>query len=158
NRFYAEVVSGVLDGCNRSQKELLIYGDLRAQSVEDVYARLTDRRIDGLVIWSSPEDPLAARLLSPPIPMVAIVDALSFLPSVVGDDADGMRQMLSYLRARGHSRLLLLCDRPDANYRQASSILRRRQAAVAYARETGCDFHVWSADIGARKVDELLTA
>jgi DNA-binding LacI/PurR family transcriptional regulator len=55
--------------------------------------------------------------------VVAITDSVPGLPSVICDNADGMRQVIDYLQARGYQRFLYLA--PEV---LLESVERRRQA------------------------------
>jgi LacI family transcriptional regulator len=134
NSFIHAIISGLMDGCNRNKKELLVYGDHRGQSVESIYARLSDRRVDGLVIWSPPDDPLIARLASSTLPVVSVESVAPSLPSVVVDDVMGTRLLLEHLQARGHRRLMHLTVG-----HQSTSRLRRHHTALEYAATLGLE-------------------
>ena len=95
---------------------------LGAGSVEDVYRELTNRKIDGLIVFAEEHDALAVRLAASTLPVVAVTDAVPSLPSVVADDRAGSRLLADYLAARGHTRVL---------YRRGPS----RQASANRRRE-----------------------
>ena len=103
--FLAEIVSGLQIGCRNHGKDLLIHGT-HGRSVEDVYRELTNRKIDGLIVFAAEHDALALRLASSSLPVVAITDAVPSLPSVVADDRAGSRLVAGYLAAKGHQRVL----------------------------------------------------
>ena len=52
DQFLAEIVSGLQIGCRKHRKDLLIHGTFPEQSVSDVYSELTNRKIDGLVLFA----------------------------------------------------------------------------------------------------------
>ncbi|MDQ2800031.1 MAG: LacI family transcriptional regulator, partial [Armatimonadota bacterium] len=104
--FLAEIVSGLQIGCHENRKDLLIHGTFRGRSVDDIYLELISQKIDGLILFTQPDDPLAARLAASALPVVAITDAVPVLPSVVADDRAGSRLIAEYLAARGHRRVL----------------------------------------------------
>ena len=130
--FLAEIVSGLQIGCGRHHKDLLIHGAFRGQSVEDIYLELTNRKIDGLVIFAEESNALALRLASSSLPVVAITDAVSILPSVVVNDRAGSWLAAEYLAAKGHERLLY--RRGPA---QQTSANRRYQAFGEAAAQHG---------------------
>ena len=119
--FLAEIVSGLQIGCREHRKDLLIHGAFPDRSVDDIYRELTNRKIDGLVLFASEDDPLAARLASSSLPIVAVTDAVSALPSVVVDDRAGSRLLAEYLAGKGHRRILYrrgLSEQTSANRRR----------------------------------------
>ncbi len=87
--FLAEIVSGLQIGCKEYGKDLLIHSKFRDHPVEDVYLELINRKIDGLIMFAQEGDALATRLASSSLPVVALADAVSSLPSVVTDDRGG---------------------------------------------------------------------
>ena len=104
--FLAEIVSGLQIGCHEHRKDLLLHGTFRGRSVDDIYLELISQKIDGLILFTQPDDPLAARLATSSMPVVAITDAVPMLPSVVVDDRSGSRLIAEYLAAQGHRRVL----------------------------------------------------
>jgi DNA-binding LacI/PurR family transcriptional regulator len=130
--FLAEVVSGLQTGCLEHQKDLLIHGAFRGQSIEDIYLELTSRKIDGLIIFAQENDALTARLASSSLPVVAITDAVSALPSVVADDRGGSRLLARYLASKGHVHVLY---RRGWHYQASAS--RRYEAFQEAATQLG---------------------
>ncbi len=104
--FLAEIVGGLQWACNEFRKDLLIHGTFRGQSTEDIYLELISRKIDGLILFAREDDALAQRLALASMPVVAIADAVSTLPSVVVDDCLGSRLIVEYLASKGHRRAL----------------------------------------------------
>ncbi len=142
--FLAEVMAGLQEGCSRHRKDLLMHGSFRGHSVDDVYAELSNGKIDGLVLYSPPGDPLIPRLTESNLPVVAIADSIPSLPSVVVDDTEGMRLLVEHLAARGHRRIL--CRK--VQFHTAASLSRRMEslhaAACAYGMtviESALDEH-----------------
>jgi LacI family transcriptional regulator len=122
-RFMAEIVGGLQLGCHKHQKDLLIHGSFRGQSVNDIYSELVDGRIDGLVLFVELGDPLASRLSASSLPVIALADAAPGLPSVVVADEEGSVSLADYLIGKGH-RSILYRKGP-----QAQTSARRRYAA-----------------------------
>lgn len=106
NLFLAEIVSGLQMGCDEHRKDLLIHSTFRGQDVNDIYLELISRKIDGLIMFALESDPLAIRLASSALPVVAIADAVSTLPSVVADDSAGSQYVADHLASRGHTHVL----------------------------------------------------
>ncbi len=103
--FLAAILGGLQEGCDAHRKDLLIHGTFRGKEVADIYAELADGRIDGLVLYSPPGDPLAEALAESSLPVVALVDADPMLPSVGVDDVAGSRLQAEYLAWKGHRRI-----------------------------------------------------
>ena len=128
----AQILGGLHQGCDRHRKDLLLHGSYQDRSTEEIYAELADRRVDGLVLYTAPADPLVARLASSDLPVVAIVDAVTGLPSVVADDAGGAGLLASYLARLGHRHVFY---RPGGL--ALVSAVRRQRAFLAAAAESG---------------------
>ena len=130
--FLAEIVSGLQIGCKEYGKDLLIHSKFRDHPVEDVYLELINRKIDGLIMFAQEGDALATRLASSSLPVVALADAVSSLPSVVTDDRGGSWMIAEYLAAQGHERVLYR-RRPSVQ----TSANRRHEAFLAAAVHVG---------------------
>ena len=104
--FLAEIVSGLQKGCYEYEKDLLIHRTFRSQDINGIYLELISRKIDGLIMFAEESDPLAVRLASSTLPVVAIADPVAALPSVVVDDRTGSRLAVRYLAEQGHTHLL----------------------------------------------------
>lgn len=109
-----EIVGGLQAGCRHHRKDLLLHSTFSGTSAESVYDSLVDGRIDGLIYYGPIQDPLADRLRDTHLPVVAIVDAVPTLPSVVGDYEAGVRAIAAHLAERGHRRVLYLSQEMDA--------------------------------------------
>ena len=79
--FTSQVIGGLHQGCEIRRKYLLLHGSFPGRSVEEIYVELADGRIDGLVLYTRPDDPLVAHLMDNSLPAVAVVDRLPGLPS-----------------------------------------------------------------------------
>jgi LacI family transcriptional regulator len=102
--FTLEIVGGLHQGCDENGKHLPLHGTYGGRAPQDVCAELTDGNIDGLVLSTTPQDPLVALLAASGLPVVAVADALPPLPSVVVDDTGGSRLLAAHLAASGHRR------------------------------------------------------
>ena len=121
--FLAEIVSGLQHGCDAHQKDLLIHGTFRGQSVDDIRQRLINGKIDGLVLFAVPGDPLVDLLAATSLPVVTVADAVPPLPAVVADDRAGSSLLAEYLVAKGHRCVLYrkgLISKTSAARRHAS--------------------------------------
>lgn len=110
--FSSQIIGGLHRGCYKHSKDLLLHSITSTRPVEEVYAELGDGRVDGLVLYASPTDPVVRLLADSTLPVVAIVDAVVGLPSVVADDIGGSQQMAAYLAGKGHLRILYITG-PD---------------------------------------------
>jgi DNA-binding LacI/PurR family transcriptional regulator len=143
NTFYAELISGLQAGGEQHRKDLLLHGVYRGGSVDDIYAELMDGRVDGLVLNAGPQDPLADRLAASHLPVVALVDAIATVPSVVVADAEGSAFLAAHLAGKGHRRLLYRYS----NHKSLVSATRRREAFLHRAAEYGMEVRLWEDDI-----------
>lgn len=100
--FLSQVLAGLQDGCEEQGKDLLVHGTFRGQSVDDIYTELASGKIDALVLHAPDSDALVERLVRTPLPCVVIASPVPALPSVVVDDAGGMRLVARHLYDRGH--------------------------------------------------------
>jgi len=130
--FLAEIVSGLQVGCQEHGKDLLIHSTFRGRPMEHIYQELINRKIDGLLMFTQENDPLAIRLAEAPVPVVAIADAVSVLPSVVADDQAGSALIAEYLAAKGHERVLY-----RRGYSRQTSANRRYEAFLKAASHWG---------------------
>jgi DNA-binding LacI/PurR family transcriptional regulator len=103
--FTSQIIGGLHLGCDQQHKDLLLHGTYPGRSADAIYDELADGRIDGLILYTSPQDPLVERLTASSLPVVAIVDALPGLPSVVADDGAGSRLLAAHLARQGHRRI-----------------------------------------------------
>ena len=132
NDFVSTIIGSLQRACEAQGLDLLLHSALYERSPERMYAKLRDGRVDGLILHAHTDDALVEILGRSPLPVVAIADPLFGLPSVVCDDANGMRQLISHLWERGHRRYALLV--PD---RLPGSVERRRRAFEAELARRG---------------------
>ena len=132
--FFTEIVSGLQEGCEQFQKDLLLYGIFHGYTPEDIFTELADGRIDGLVVKMPPEDPVAERLADSHLPVVAIADPLPGIPAVVVDDAAGSRLLARHLIGRGYRRFVYVSCRVNV-----IPAMRRREAFLQTAAEAGLE-------------------
>ena len=132
--FSSQIIGGLHRGCYAHDKDLLLHGIHQNRPAEEIYAELADGRIDGLILYASPADPVVERLAASSFPVVALVDALAGVPSVVADDAGGSRLLAERLARKGHRRVLYVAGGPHL-----VSAVRRWQgfqiAAAAHGME-----------------------
>ena len=141
--FLAEIIGGLQEACDQHQKDLLLHGVFRGQSVESIYQELANGSIDGLVIHAPPNDPLVDRLAESPLPVVAIGDAIPALPSVVVDDIGGSYLIADYLIAKGHRHILYRNSPPRLSL---AAVQRRRTAFVEAVEADGLEVIDWTGE------------
>ena len=132
--FLGEIIGATQVACQHYTKDCLLYRYWDDPTVEGVAQQLVDGRVDGLILYAPEGDALAERLARSPLPVVAVVDALPSLPSVVVDDREGGKLQAQHIACRGHKRVL---------YRQTphrgQSVVRRFEAFRDEAQRLGLD-------------------
>lgn len=126
--FTSQIIGGLHLGCAESGKDLLLHGMFRGRSAEEIALELTSGQIDGLVLYTGPEDPLAALLAASALPVVAIVDALPGLPAVVADDSGGAARLAAYLAKLGHRHIAFVAGASAPDSSVLVSAVRRLEA------------------------------
>lgn len=126
NDFLGTIIGALQRCCEARGLDLLLHSGRGGRSAEEIYAKLRDGRVDGLILHANADDPLAEMLSRSPLPVVTIADRLPFLPSVTCDDAGGIRLVMAFLRERGLRRFVFL-----APEEQLTSVERRREAFEA---------------------------
>jgi len=128
----SQIIGGLHQGCDAHHKDLLLHGMDRGRTAEDIHAELTGGMIDGLVLYTSASDPLAALLAESTLPVVSLINAQPGLPMVGANDAAGARLLAEHLAARGHRRVVYLPGNASA-----SSVERRQTAFFESASALG---------------------
>jgi DNA-binding LacI/PurR family transcriptional regulator len=123
--FTMQIICGLHSGCYRHQKHLLLHGDYERQSVDDLFTELTDAHLDGLVLLTSPADPLADLLASSTLPVVAVVDPQPKMPSVLVEDVAGSHLLAAHIAAKGHHHVIYVSGS------QPHAACHRRQEPLA---------------------------
>jgi DNA-binding LacI/PurR family transcriptional regulator len=135
NPFFAEIVTGLQEGCEAHRLDLLLHSTYRGvRNADAIYAELANGTIDGLVLYAPAADALAARLAASPLPVVAVADAVAGVPSIVVDDAEGGRLVAAHLAERGHRRVAFRVTRNTL-----VSALRREEAFRVEAARQGIE-------------------
>ena len=146
--FLTELLGGLQEGCDAHKKDLLLHGAFHGHSPERILSELADGRVDGLVLLTNSDDPLVPLLTASALPVVAIVDAVPGLPSVVADDASGMHQIVEYLVGQGHRSFFYR----DRSIPRASAL--RRLAAF---RETVSALGLEAVESAALDISDRMT-
>lgn len=139
NDFLSEVLGGLQLACARHHLDLLLHSGFEGRSLDELYDKLCDGRIDGLFLYTVPGDPLIERLAGAPIPVIALADPLPQVPSVTGDNAAGMRLLVDYLWQQGYRQFAYIAPQwalPSVERRLETwqQLLRERGVAPADAR------------------------
>ena len=151
NLFLSEIVSGLHAGCEQHRRDFLIHGTFRGDSTEDILAELLNGKVDGLAVHVSADDPLTERLAACHLPVVALANPVSHLPSVTADDAKGAQMLVEHLARQGHRAVLYgVCPFP------LSSATRRYEAFCHSAAAR--DIRVTTSSTFAEDYNGVLTA
>lgn len=132
NDFFGTIIGALQQECGNRQLDLLLHSALRGSSSEEMFGKLRDGRIDGLILHSNCDDALVAMLGQSTFPVVAVADTLPGMTSVLCDDAGGMRLLVEHLARRGYRRMVFLS--PEV---ALSSVARRCEAFVQALRDIG---------------------
>jgi LacI family transcriptional regulator len=132
NDFLGTIIGSLQRSCEARGLDLLLHSALHGRPPDDTYTKLRDGRIDGLILHVPNDDALVEILGRSSLPVVAIADPLPLLPSVVCDDAQGMRLLIAHLWEQGYRRFVFLSPQ-DA----PMSVVRRRDAFQAEMRSRG---------------------
>jgi LacI family transcriptional regulator len=163
NPLFPPIVRGIEAALSPHGYALLIVNtDNSARQEEQLIASLQSRSIDGLILATARlGDPLIEALARSDLPVVLVNrrrDGLP-VPSVIPDDAGGIRLAVEHLAGLGHRRIAHIAGPQDTSTGLAR--LTAFRAAVAEhglaaddALIRGCDS--WSEAEGARALRELL--
>jgi LacI family transcriptional regulator len=147
NDFLGTIIGALQRCCEVQGLDLLLHSAHGGRSAEEMFGKLRDGRIDGLILHANADDPLVTMLGQSPLPVVTVADKLPSLPAVTCDDADGMRQLMGYLWERGLRRFVFVG--PDEHL---TSVERRCAAFVAEAERLRVPKSDWSI-VRAREED-----
>ncbi len=137
NPFFHAILGGLFDGCHEIGRELLFFQKRPSLTALETRARLTDRRVDGLVLWTYPQDPVLQGLRPETLPIISMEARLASFCTVEVDDEAGMLLLLQRLYANGHRRLVYF----DSS-RVISSLQTRRQTVENFAAAHGLRLEV----------------
>jgi DNA-binding LacI/PurR family transcriptional regulator len=143
DHFLSEVVGGVQEGCVTQSMDLLLFSPRAAEDDLAASRRLTDGRVEGLVVWTPERPELMAALARSSVPVVVVANSAPGMPHVLVDDAAGGRLAAEHLAERGHRHVLY--RRPPPGH--ASGELRCR-AFLRTARRLGLEV------VAARPADD----
>jgi DNA-binding LacI/PurR family transcriptional regulator len=132
DHFTMSVVAGLQNACDERNNNLLLLGSWQTRHADAIYDSLLGSKVDGLILHTRVDDPLAARLAETTLPLVAVMDTPPGIPLVTGADADGMTQILRLLYERGHRRIAFVTPVVPL-----PSVDRRQVAYVQFCEERG---------------------
>lgn len=132
NDFLGTIIGALQRHCEQHDLDLLLHSAQGGRSPEEIYGKLRDGRIDGLVLHANRDDPLVSLLRGSSLPVVTVADHLGGLPSVTSDDAHGIALLVEYLWERGHRRFAYVM--PEVT---PASVVRRHAAFVAQMAHRG---------------------
>jgi len=134
NDFYGTIIGALQHECGARRLDLLLHSALRGSSAKEMFGKLRDGRIDGLILHAAPDDPLVGMLSRSNFPVVSVADRLPGITGVACDDADGMRQLIQYMKKRGFKRFVFLA--PDI---PLASVEHRCTAFESELEKQGCE-------------------
>lgn len=135
--FTATIINGIRRVCHFKKQDLLMFGSYERDSADEIYASLSNGKIDGLVLLPSPLSPVMDHLSELRLPVVAIANVMPGVPSVGVDDVGGARMQAEYLAQKGHQRILYRAD-----FAEHRSTVRRREAFIETAHALGMEVEV----------------
>ncbi len=155
NEFFGSIIGGLQCACNARGLDLLLHSALHGRSCEEMFNRLRDGRVDGLILHSSRDDPLVSMLSESSLPVVSVADALPGMAGVTCDDALGMRLLLDHLWQLGHRRFVFLAPQlalPSVELRRQvfERVLKARGLRPGARRVRRIEF-----EVAAPVLDEL---
>lgn len=156
NEFFGSIIGGLQRACNPRGLDLLLHSALQGQPADEMFDRLRDGRIDGLILHSGSDDPLVAMLTNSSLPVVSVADTHPGLSSVTCDDEMGMRLLIEHLWASNYRRFVFLAPQTmlaSVERRRAifESELKRRKVKAA-----SCSVHRIEFEEAAPALEALL--
>lgn len=136
NNFLRTIVGALQCACGEHRLDVMLHSAQHGSSAEEIYSKLRDGRVDGLILHADRNDELIEILGRSPLPVVAVADAIPNLNAVTSDDAAGMTMLLDELWRRGHRRFVFLAPPvplPSIELRQATFEAELQARGVAPA-------------------------
>lgn len=134
---------GIQSGCARLGIDLLIYTPGAGYAAEDIVANLVDGRLDGLIMTALPGHPITKLICNERLPVVAVIDRIPGVISIVADSDAAGRLQANHLWERGHRRVLYLpSDYPFP------SVLERQASFLEEAGQLGLKVEIGSPVAG----------
>ncbi len=123
NEFLGAIVGSLQRACSAHSLDVLLHSALSGVSAREMFGKLRDGRIDGLILHSPSDDPLVGLLRKSNFPVVVVADPLPGMTSVTSDDAGGMELLIAHLWERGYRQFAFVAPRSEL-----ASVERRRIA------------------------------
>jgi LacI family transcriptional regulator len=134
--FVSEMVAGIQHAANELEQDVVLFGSFRGKDVDRLSNTLVSGKVDGVLLIAPMDDPLANALADSFVPVVALVNPLPSMPSVVVDDVAGMSMVAAHIQARGHKK-----------------VLYRHRLEVTSAARRYDTFHRLAAEMGIEVLD-----
>ena len=123
NDFLGAIVGSLQVGCSAHSLDILLHSALSGVPAREMFGKLRDGRIDGLILHAESGDPLVSLLRKSNFPVVVVADPLPGMAAVTSDDENGMALLIEHLWERGYRRFAFL-----APEQIPASVERRRVA------------------------------
>ncbi len=123
NDFLGAIVGSLQVAGSAHSLDILLHSALSGVSAREMFGKLRDGRIDGLVLHAESGDPLVNLLRHSSFPVVVVADPLPGMAAVTSDDEGGMALLIEHLWERGYRRFAFLA--PE----QIPASVERRRAA-----------------------------
>lgn len=123
NDFLGAIVGSLQRACSAHSLDVLLHSALSGIPAREMFGKLRDGRIDGLILHAENNDPLVGLLRKSNFPVVVVADPIAGMTSVTSDDAGGMELLVAHLWERGYRQFAFVAPR-----RELASVERRRIA------------------------------
>ena len=134
NEFLGAIVGSLQRACSDYRLDVLLHSALSGAPAREMFGKLRDGRIDGLILHAQSNDPLVSLLRKSNLPVVVVADPLPGMTAVTSDDAGGMELLIEHLWAHGYRQFAFL-----APQRELASVERRRIAFDEALNRRGLD-------------------
>ena len=123
NDFLGTIVGSLQRACSGHRLDILLHSALSGVPAREMFGKLRDGRIDGLILHAESNDPLVSLLRKSSFPVVVVADPLPGMTAVTSDDVLGMELLVAHLWERGYRQFAFLAP----SY-ELASVERRRIA------------------------------
>jgi len=128
NPSFASVTKGVHARARAAGYAVFVADSEEARSAEPALLAEFAQRVDGVIVASPRSDDASLRRALGDLPVVLVNRDVPGLPSVAGDDTDGVTQALGHLHALGH-RTVAVAAGPASSWSGTRRVAGLRQAA-----------------------------
>lgn len=147
--YYREMLCGMAAEASRERKDLVIMGLDPEKTGMSSVGRATGRKVDGICLMASKEDLREGRfseLLSSSIPVISLENHIAGYTAICRDNREDGRQLLRYLKDRGHLRTAYIGDLSLESKKQANMLDEEAKELEMGCKETTVDDLVRTAD------------